>query len=112
MLHLSGFGGEHYSPAFTRLSVGVLGGFTGVGGGFVVTPALIILGVPADLAVGTSLFWVFLNSLAGSIIHRNRGNADVKLGICLALTALFGVEAGIRQPAKKRGWLKAAYGFA
>lgn len=96
MLHLSGFDVNIIPLLLLGLSVGVLSGFTGVGGGFVVTPALIIMGVRADLAVGTSLFWVFLNSLAGSIIHRNRGNADVKLGIGLALPALFGVEAGIR----------------
>lgn len=77
-------------------SVGVLSGFTGVGGGFVVTPALIVMGMPVNLAVGTSLFWIFLNSLAGAIIHRNLGNTDVKLGIYLALPSLFGVEAGVR----------------
>jgi uncharacterized protein len=96
MIHLSGFDVNIIPLLLLGLGVGVLSGFTGVGGGFVVTPALIILGVPADLAVGTSLFWVFLNSLAGSIIHRNRGNADIKLGLCLSLPSLFGVEAGIR----------------
>jgi len=48
--------------------IGVLSGFTGVGGGFLVTPALIVMGVPVTLAVGTSLFWVFFNSMAGAII--------------------------------------------
>lgn len=78
------------------LSIGVLSGFTGVGGGFFVTPALIVMGLPVPLAVGTSLFWVFFNSLAGSIIHRNHGNSDIKLGIYIALPSLLGVEAGIQ----------------
>lgn len=78
------------------LSIGVLSGFTGVGGGFVVTPALIILGMPVDLAVGTSLVWVFLNSMAGAIIHRKHGNVDIKLGLFMAMPSLVGVEAGVR----------------
>jgi uncharacterized membrane protein YfcA len=78
------------------LSIGVLSGFTGVGGGFFVTPALIVMGLPVTLAVGTSLFWVFFNSLAGFIIHRNQGNSDIKMGIYIALSSLIGVEVGIQ----------------
>ena len=54
------------------------------------------MGVPVTLAVGTSLFWVFFNSMAGAIIHRNHGNSDIKLGIYIALPSLIGVEAGIQ----------------
>lgn len=96
MLQLSGWDISIVPLLLLGLGVGVLSGFTGVGGGFVVTPALIILGVPADLAVGTSLFWAFLNSLASSLSHRNHGNTDIKLGICLSLPALGGVEVGVR----------------
>lgn len=78
------------------LSIGVLSGFTGVGGGFIVTPALIVLGMPVELAVGTSLVWVFLNSLVGSIVHRKHGNADIKLALYMALPSLLGVEAGVQ----------------
>jgi uncharacterized membrane protein YfcA len=78
------------------LSVGVISGFTGVGGGFIVTPALIVMGLPAELAVGTSLFWAFLNALVGLITHRNYGNTDIKLGIAMAIPSLLGVEAGVR----------------
>lgn len=81
---------------FLGMCIGVLSGFTGVGGGFFITPALIVLGMPADHAVATSLFWVFFNSLASTLIHRNHGNSDIKLGIAIALPALFGVEAGIQ----------------
>jgi hypothetical protein len=78
------------------LSIGILSGFTGVGGGFFVTPALIVVGMPVNLAVGTSLFWVFINSLVGYFIHRNHGNSDFKLAGGIVLPALFGVEAGIQ----------------
>ncbi len=67
-----------------------------MGGGFIVTPALIVMGMPVNLAVGTSLFWVFFNSLMAAIIHRKHGNSDSKLGISIAIPSLIGVEAGIQ----------------
>jgi uncharacterized protein len=76
------------------ISVGVLSGFTGAGGGFIVTPALIVMGFPAELAVGTSLFWAFLNSLVGLLTHRSFGHTDLKLGISITIPSLLGVEAG------------------
>jgi uncharacterized protein len=94
MFHIPGVEINLAALLFLGLSVGVLSGFTGVGGGFIVTPALIVMGMPVELAVGTSLCWVFLNSIAGSIIHRNHGNADIKLGLFLALPSLLGVEVG------------------
>ncbi len=56
------------------LSAGILSGFAGVGGAFIVTPALIILGFPAHMAVGTSLTWVVGNSIIGAFLHRKLGN--------------------------------------
>jgi uncharacterized membrane protein YfcA len=96
MFHIPGVEIHLAALLFLGLSVGVLSGFTGVGGGFIVTPALIVMGIPVELAVGTSLSWVFLNSIVGSIIHRNNGNADIKLGLGMALPSLLGVEAGAR----------------
>jgi uncharacterized protein len=96
MFHIPGVEINLAALLFLGLSVGVLSGFTGVGGGFIMTPALIVMGMPVELAVGTSLCWVFLNSIAGSIVHRNHGNADLKLGFGMALPSLLGVEAGAR----------------
>jgi uncharacterized membrane protein YfcA len=78
------------------LGAGILSGFTGVGGAFVMTPALIVLGFPASFAVGTSLAWVLGNSLIGTIRHGKLGNIDVKLGLLLLVAALGGVEVGVR----------------
>ena len=80
----------------TGLGAGVLSGFAGVGGGFIVTPALIILGFPAHLAVGTSLTWVVGNSIIGAFRHRKLGNLDIKLGIVMVLAVMGGVEVGVR----------------
>jgi uncharacterized membrane protein YfcA len=78
------------------LGAGILSGFTGVGGAFVITPALIVLGFPANFAVGTSLAWVLGNSLIGTIRHGKMGNVDVKLGLLLLVAAIGGVEVGVR----------------
>lgn len=56
--------------ALLGLALGVVSGFVGVGGGFLMTPALIILGFPAHLAVGTSLAWVMGNAIVGTLKHR------------------------------------------
>lgn len=80
----------------TGLAAGVLSGFAGVGGAFIVTPALIILGLPASFAVGTSLVWVTGNSIIGVFRHKKLGNLDIKLGTVMVLVVIGGVEAGVR----------------
>ncbi len=61
-----------------------------------VTPALIVIGLPAHLAVGTSLIWVFGNSVVGAFRHNRLGNVDFKMGILLTVASMFGVELGVR----------------
>jgi uncharacterized membrane protein YfcA len=81
---------------FLGLAIGVISGFVGVGGGFIMTPALIILGVPAHYAVGISMLWVMGNSLIGAIRHHQEGNVDIKLACITALFVIGGIEAGVR----------------
>jgi uncharacterized membrane protein YfcA len=78
------------------LGAGILSGFTGVGGAFVITPALIVLGFPASFAVGTSLVWVLGNAIIGAFRHGKLGNVDMKLGLVLLVAAIGGVEVGVR----------------
>lgn len=81
---------------FVGLGAGVLSGFAGVGGAFVVTPALIILGFPANFAVGTSLAWVMGKSVVAALIHGKLGNVNVRLGVVLIVAVISGVEVGVR----------------
>lgn len=81
---------------FIGIGAGILSGFAGVGGAFIVTPALIILGFPANFAVGTSLIWVMGNSLVGAFRHGKLGNVDAKLGLLMIVAAISGVEVGVR----------------
>jgi uncharacterized protein len=85
-----------YLLVFLSFAIGIISGFTGVGGGFLMTPALIILGFPAQIAVGTSLIWVMANSIVGSMRHRQNGNVDFKLGLTIAASSMAGVEIGSR----------------
>lgn len=85
-----------YLLVFISLAAGALSGFAGVGGAFIVTPALIILGMPANLAVGTTLAWVALNSIMSSLTHRRLGNVDLKLGLVMVIAAMSGSEVGVR----------------
>ncbi|MBN2076454.1 MAG: sulfite exporter TauE/SafE family protein [Dehalococcoidales bacterium] len=78
------------------LATGVISGFVGLGGGFIMTPALIILGFPAHYAVGTSILWVMGNSIIGTFRHRHLGNVDFKLGGIMIVFLLCGVELGVR----------------
>jgi uncharacterized membrane protein YfcA len=78
------------------LATGVISGFVGVGGGFIMTPALIILGFPAQYAVATVILWVMGNAIIGAIRHRQLGNVDLKLGGIMIVFMVGGVELGIR----------------
>jgi uncharacterized membrane protein YfcA len=77
-------------------SVGVLGGFFGVGGAWVVTPALNIFGFPMAYAIGTDLAHIFGKSIVATKKHGRMGNVDVKLGLISIAGSVVGVEAGAR----------------
>jgi uncharacterized protein len=81
---------------FLGFAVGIASGFIGVGGGFVLTPALIILGFPANFAVGTSMSFIAGTSIMAATRHRQMGNIDIKLGSIMIVGMLLGVEVGVR----------------
>ena len=81
---------------FLGFAIGMTSGFIGVGGGFALTPALIILGFPANFAVGTSMSYIAGTSIISAIRHRQLGNIDPKLGIIVIIGMLLGVEIGVR----------------
>jgi len=60
------------------------------------TPARIILGLPAQFAVDTGIFWVMGNSIIDTLRHRRLGNTDIKLGLILIFFIIPGIEVGIR----------------
>ncbi len=75
-------------------TVGVLGGFFGVGGAWVVTPALNIFGFNMAYAIGTDLAHIFGKSIVATKKHGKMGNVDVKLGLLSIVGSVIGVEVG------------------
>ncbi len=75
--------------------VGLLSGIFGVGGGFLMTPLLIFLGVPAPVAVGTEANQIVASSVSGVLAHWRRGNVDVKMGSILLAGGLVGSTIGV-----------------
>ncbi len=76
--------------------VGLLGGFFGVGGGFLAGPMMWLVGVPMNFVVGTDLAHMTGKSIVAARRHRVLGHVDVKLGVLMILGTLPGVEIGAR----------------
>lgn len=75
--------------------IGVLSGIFGVGGGFLMTPVLIFVGVPSPVAVATGANQIVASSVSGVMAHWRRGNVDVKMGLMLLLGGFFGSTGGV-----------------
>jgi uncharacterized protein len=103
MLRGRGGAGER-SPRSHRLAVlaagfgvGLLTGFLGVGGGFLIVPALTLLGgLPIHRAVGTSLLVIALNSAGGIAGHLRQGEMPAGLTASFTAAAALGALAGVR----------------
>src|SRR5512139_3014668 len=76
------------------LTVGVIGGFFGVGGAFMVTPALNVFGFPMAYAIGTDMAHIAGKSIVATAKHRKLGNVDMKLGILMVIFTAIGIEVG------------------
>ncbi len=76
-------------------AVGVLSGVFGVGGGFLLTPLLIVIGVPHTVAVASSANQVVGASVSGALAHWRRGNIDFQMGIVLLAGGFAGSAAGV-----------------
>jgi uncharacterized membrane protein YfcA len=75
---------------------GLLSGFIGSGGAFVLTPAMMSLGVPGVVAVASNMCHKFPKAMVGAYKRYKYGQADIKLGLVMASTAIIGVQIGIK----------------
>jgi len=75
--------------------IGFLSGMFGVGGGFLMTPMLIFLGVPPAVAVSTEANQIVASSVSGVLAHWRRGNVDFMMGAILLLGGLVGSSLGV-----------------
>ena len=84
------------------IGVGIIGGFFGMGGAWMVTPGLNILGFPMAFAIGTDIAQMAGKSLISTMRHGRFGNVDYKLGFIM----LFGTIAGFEVGAQMIMWLE------
>jgi uncharacterized protein len=75
-------------------SVGVIGGFFGMGGAWMVTPGLNILGFPMAFAIGTDIAHIAGKSIISTFRHSKFGNVDYKLGLIMVIGTVVGIECG------------------
>lgn len=76
-------------------AVGFLSGLFGVGGGFLMTPILILMGITPPVAVATEANQIVAASVSGVIAHWRRGNVDVKMGVVLVVGGVVGSGFGV-----------------
>lgn len=75
--------------------VGFLSGMFGLGGGFLMTPLLIFIGIPTNVAVATSANQIVASSVSGALGHWRQGLVDVKMGLVLLFGGIFGSIIGV-----------------
>ncbi len=84
-------------PVGLGLAVGLLSGLFGVGGGFLLTPLLIMFGIPSTVAAATDSNQIVAASTSGTYAHWKVGNVDFKMGLYLLvggfIGGIFGVQA-------------------
>jgi len=76
--------------------VGFLSGMFGVGGGFLMTPMLIFIGVPPAVAVSTQANQITASSISGAIAHWRRQGVDVRMGLVLTAGGAVGSVGGVQ----------------
>lgn len=75
--------------------IGILSGIFGVGGGFLLTPLLIMLGIPPAVAVASGANQVLGSSVSGVFVHWRRRNVDIKMALFLLAGGFVGSAAGV-----------------
>jgi hypothetical protein len=75
--------------------VGFLSGLFGVGGGFLLTPILIMIGIPPTVAAASDSAQIVAASTSGTYAHARAGNVDFKMGILLLLGGVGGGTLGV-----------------
>ena len=84
--------------------VGIFSGLLGIGGAFILNPALIyLIGVPTSIAIGTSLFQTIFVSGYGGLTHFFKGNVDFTLVACVLVGSLVGSQLGAKIHNRLRG---------
>lgn len=87
---------DFFTLAGLGFAVGILSGLFGIGGGFVMTPILFFMGVPANIAVASQSSQLVGTSTAGALVHYRRRNIDFRMGLILFAGGFVGSALGVR----------------
>ncbi|MBI1238699.1 MAG: TSUP family transporter [Alphaproteobacteria bacterium] len=92
-------------PLTIGFVVGVLAAIMGIGGGFIMVPAMIyILRMPTSVVVGTSLFQILFTTSFTTMLHAiNTQTVDAMLALLLILGGVIGVQFGVQVGGRLRG---------
>jgi uncharacterized protein len=101
-LPIAGLSVDVYALLVLGCGVGFLSGLFGVGGGFLLTPFLMFMGIPPAVAVATGANQVVGASMSGLIAHWRRKNVDLRMGAVLLVGGVAGSSLGVFL----FGWLK------
>ncbi|MEW6263741.1 MAG: sulfite exporter TauE/SafE family protein [Thermodesulfobacteriota bacterium] len=95
-MHMPISGCDIFWPGLVLIgfSVGVIGGFFGMGGAWMVTPGLNILGFPMAFAIGTDVAHMAGKSMISTMRHSKFGNVDYKMGVIMVIGTFIGIEVG------------------
>ncbi len=74
---------------------GILAGMFGIGGGFLLSPLLIFLGVPPPVAVASCTNQIIASSVSGFMAHWYRRNVDIKMGLFMLIGGVIGAALGV-----------------
>jgi len=78
------------------VAVGVGASFSGLGGGFLMVPVLLLLGYSAQKAVGTSFLAILIISGSALVAHGRLSHVDYKVGALLGIGGIVGAQVGAR----------------
>ncbi|MDH3802436.1 MAG: sulfite exporter TauE/SafE family protein, partial [Deltaproteobacteria bacterium] len=81
---------------FLGILVGLLSGIFGVGGGFLMTPLLIMIGIPPTVAAASDSNQIVGASTSGTLAHYRLGNVDFKMGLLLLIGGVAGGTVGVQ----------------
>ncbi len=77
------------------VGIGFISGLFGIGGGFISSPLLILVGIPPAVAVGTTTVQVFASTSTGVVSHFQRKNIDYQMGLTMIIGGLVGTLFGV-----------------
>jgi uncharacterized membrane protein YfcA len=82
-------------PIGLGCAVGFLSGLFGVGGGFLMTPLLMMIGIPATIAAATDSNQIVAASASGTLAHARAGSLDMRMGVLLLIGGVGGSSVGV-----------------